>query len=152
MRVRKSYEVGEYSKYVNDTMPKSNLFSGILRAFIIGGGICVGGQMLRMLFLSGGYDLKTASAWVSVILIAIGSFLTAAGVYDVLGKLAGAGSIVPITGFANSIVASAMEYKHEGYILGVGTRLFAVAGPVLVYGFVAGVAAGLFYYFTGGGF
>ena len=150
MRVRRSFEKGEYSKYIKETMPKSDFLSGIIKAFFIGGGICVCGELLTEMFFYFGMASEEASAWVSVTLIGAGSFLTAIGVYDVLGKYAGSGSIVSITGFANSIVASAMEYKNEGLILGVGARLFTVAGPVLVYGFFASVAAGVWYYFFGG--
>ena len=150
MRVRRSFEKGEYNKYIKDTMPKSDFFPHLIKAFVFGGGICLGSEVLKTVFMNFGLSPESASAWLSVVLISIGSFLTAIGVYDILGKYAGAGSIVPITGFANSIVASAMEYKHEGLVLGVGARMFTVAGPVLVYGFFASVIAGVWYFFFGG--
>lgn len=149
MKIKGIFEKGEYPKYVTKKMPKSNLFLGMLRAFVIGGGFCMLGEALRefaknILLL----NEEGVSAFASVVLIAIGAFLTSFGVYDVIGKFAGAGSIVPITGFANSIVAPAMEYKNEGFVLGVGAKMFTVAGPVLVYGISASFFAGIIIYLT----
>ena len=141
---------GEYAKYVKKNMPKSKVVTGIIKAFTVGGGICTFGEVLREYTKTIGFDNDMTAAFTSIVLIGTGAFLTACGMYDVLGKFAGAGSIIPITGFANSVVAPAMEYKHEGYIMGVGAKLFTVAGPVLVYGFTASLAAGIWYLIFGG--
>lgn len=150
MDIKDLYRPGEYQKEIKQKMPKSKLWQGLAKAYLVGGLICMFGECIRDLSARAGLDDFAVAAISSLILIGLGSFLTAIGVYDILGQFAGAGSIVPITGFANSIVASAMEYKHEGYVLGVGAKLFTVAGPVLVYGFFASVCAGIFYYFQVG--
>lgn len=136
----------EYEKYVEKISPKSKLGRNIFRAFIVGGLICVVGQIITSRLTSMGLAKETASGLTSVILIFLGVLFTALNIYDELGRYAGAGSIVPITGFANSIVSPAMEYKSEGYVLGVGARMFVIAGPVLVYGVIASVVAGIIYY------
>ncbi|OJT76926.1 stage V sporulation protein AC [Clostridioides difficile] len=116
-------------------------------AFIVGGIICMIGQAINDLYMKvGGLDKLGASSATSITLIFIGAFLTGLGVYDLIGKRAGAGSIIPITGFANSIVSPAMEYKREGYVLGVGANLFKIAGPVLVYGIGSSILCGIIYY------
>lgn len=147
MDIKKSTHINDYSAYAEKKSPKSNVFLECLRAFLIGGAICTFAQGLSTLF-SQGLDMpkSMASNLTSVSMIFIGSILTGLGVYDLLGKFAGAGSIVPITGFANSIVSPAMEYRREGLVLGVGAKLFTIAGPVLVYGISASVLAGLIYF------
>mgnify|MGYP001093047254 FL=1 len=118
-----------------------------VRVFIVGGIICMIGQAINDLYMKvGGLDKLGASSATSITLIFIGAFLTGLGVYDLIGKRAGAGSIIPITGFANSIVSPAMEYKREGYVLGVGANLFKIAGPVLVYGIGSSILCGIIYY------
>lgn len=122
----------------------------LLRAFFVGGLICAFGQLFHdlgehLLLL----DSETTSLFTSACLIFIAALLTGIGVYDKIGRFAGAGSIVPITGFANSIVSPAMEFKKEGLITGVGAKMFVVAGPVLVYGITASVLVGLIYFFIG---
>jgi len=117
-------------------------------AFLVGGSICVIGQIINNLFLQGGLSIKDAAAATSSFLIFLGAFFTGLGYYDELGKVAGAGSIVPITGFANSIVSSALEFKSDGYISGVGARIFNIAGPILVYGTLVSILVGLVYYFA----
>lgn len=136
----------EYEKYVNKKSPKSRLFIDTLKAFIVGGGICVLGQGITEFFLARGFEKEDTSAFTAIILIFIGIVLTGLGVYDEIGKFSGAGSAVPITGFANSIVSPAIEYKSEGYVMGVGARMFLIAGPVIVYGVVASVIVGIVYY------
>ena len=137
----------DYKKYVEEISPKPKYLKNYTLAFIVGGIISVIGQGINDLYYNfTGLDKIAASAATSITLIFIGSFLTGLGIYDLIGKRAGAGSIVPITGFANSIVSPAMEYKREGYVLGVGANLFKIAGPVLVYGIGSSILCGLIYY------
>ena len=123
--------------------PKPDVLKNCIWAFLVGGAICALGQLMLNYLLSLGMSRIDASSTVSCIMIFLAAFFTGIGIYDELGKRAGAGSIVPITGFANAIVASAMEYKREGYIFGVGARIFSVAGPTLVFGFAVAVLIGL---------
>lgn len=139
-----------YQKKVKQKTPGSDLLSGCLRAFWVGGLICVIGQLITMagerwLDLS----LVTAPAFTSCVLIFIGTTLTGIGVYDRIGNYAGGGSIVPITGFANSVAAPAIEFRREGFVLGIGAKLFSIAGPVLTYGITASVLVGVLHYFFG---
>ncbi|KPU45344.1 SpoVA protein [Oxobacter pfennigii] len=115
-------------------------------AFIVGGLICDIGQFFVNMLMNSGMPLDEARGYTSLIMVFLGSFLTGLGVYDNIGKFAGAGSIVPITGFANSIVSPAMEFKREGYVFGVAAKMFLIAGPVLVYGITSSVIVGLIYY------
>lgn len=136
-----------YKKYVDQISPKPTYLKNYTLAFIVGGIICMIGQAINDLYMKvGGLDKLGASSAKSITLIFIGAFLTGLGVYDLIGKRAGAGSIIPITGFANSIVSPAMEYKREGYVLGVGANLFKIAGPVLVYGIGSSILCGIIYY------
>ena len=112
-------------------------------AFLIGGAICTLGQVLTTLFLSFELPEKTAKAFVSITLIALSAILTGLKVYDKIAKHGGAGTLVPITGFANAIVSPAMEFKSEGYVMGIGAKMFSIAGPVLVYGTCASIIYGL---------
>lgn len=123
--------------------PNSNLLVDCLWAFCVGGLICALGQVLFNAYQGILHDEDAARAWVSITLIALAAFFTALGLFDNLAKRAGAGTIVPITGFANSIVAPAMEFKSEGLVLGVGAKMFVVAGPVLVYGTISSVIYGV---------
>lgn len=136
-------EKQEYQDLVNRVNPKPPLLVNCLWAFGVGGLICVIGQLFLNYLLNSGMNKTDAGSATAVIMIFIGALLTGLGVYDKIGAKAGAGSIVPITGFANVIVASAMEYKREGYIFGVGARIFSIAGPTLLFGFVASVLIGL---------
>lgn len=133
----------QYQKRVEQVCPQTNLLTGCLKAFVVGGLICVLGQMINTWIMNFGADRQLAATWTSISLIFLGSFLTGAGWYDNLGKFAGAGSIIPITGFANGIVSSAIEFKKEGFILGLGAKMFTIAGPVLVYGVLASAIVGL---------
>ena len=136
-----------YKKYEDQISPKPTYLKNYTLAFIVGGIICMIGQAINDLYMKvGGLDKLGASSATSITLIFIGAFLTGLGVYDLIGKRAGAGSIIPITGFANSIVSPAMEYKREGYVLGVGANLFKIAGPVLVYGIGSSILCGIIYY------
>ena len=135
-----------YDNYVKKKTPPSPIFKNCTRAFLVGGLICVIGQGVRdfAIYLgAGSEDVKTI---VPIVMIFIGAFLTGIGVYDKIGKFAGGGSIIPITGFANSIASSAMEFKSEGWIMGVGAKIFTIAGPVIVFGTVASVVYGLIYW------
>lgn len=136
----------EYENYVKTKTPASKLGKNIIFAFIIGGAICVVGQIITELFKSRGISQEHTTALTTIILIFLGALLTGLNLYDKIAKYAGAGTIVPITGFANSIVAPALEHKTEGYILGTAVKMFAIAGPVLVFGTVASVIAGILYW------
>lgn len=136
-----------YKDYVDKISPKPKYLKNYIMAFIVGGLISIIGQIINDLYTNfTNLDKIGAASATSITLVFIGSFLTGIGVYDLIGKRAGAGSIVPITGFANSIVSPAMEYKREGYVLGVGANLFKIAGPVLVYGIGSSIICGLIYY------
>lgn len=143
------YTKTEYKKYVDKISPKSKFSKNLLYAFVVGGIICDVGQLILNLIKNAGFTQNASADMTSIIMIFIGAFLTGLGIYDYLGKFAGAGSIVPITGFANSIVSPAMEFKSEGYIFGVGSKMFVIAGPVLVYGILTSVVVGIIYYFLG---
>ncbi len=133
----------EYSKMTDKASPGSKSFKNISMAFLFGGSICTIGEILFSLYTMWGMDEKNARIVVSVTLIGLGALLTALQVYDNIAKHAGAGTIVPITGFANSIVAPAIEFKSEGHVLGIGSKMFIIAGPVLVFGITASVAYGV---------
>lgn len=136
-----------YRRLSNPLAPKPHYLKNLILAFVVGGLICVGGQLIHNLFITNGTTEQVAATATSAILIFTGAFLTGLGVYDELGKRAGAGSIVPITGFANSVAAAALEFKREGFIYGVGARIFMVAGPVIVYGTLVSILIGLIFYF-----
>ncbi|MFI3210991.1 MAG: stage V sporulation protein AC [Peptostreptococcaceae bacterium] len=137
----------DYKKYVDEISPKPTYAKNYTLAFIVGGIICMIGQGINDLYLNfTSLDSLEASSATSMTLIFIGALLTGLGKYDLIGKRAGAGSIIPITGFANSIVSPAMEYKREGFILGVGANLFKIAGPVLVYGIGSSIICGFIYF------
>ena len=136
----------EYNEYVESKAKKSSIVKDCIIAFIVGGIICMIGQGITDLALLSGVDEKTAGTISSITLVFLGAFLTALRLYQRIGKVAGAGSIVPITGFSNSIVSPAIEYKSEGIVLGLGANMFKVAGPVLVYGIGSSVVLGVIYY------
>ena len=137
----------EYKKYVEQKSPKPTYLKNYIMAFLVGGLICCIGQGINDFYMKViNLDKLDASSVTSMTLIFLGAILTGFGVYDLIGKFAGAGSIIPITGFANSIVSPAMEFKKEGYVMGVGSNLFKIAGPVLVYGVSSSIICGLIYY------
>lgn len=144
--MQKIFTKQEYQQYVDKKSPKSKVLRNIIRAFVVGGLICIVGQFISNLLRSKGLRPDDAGNLTTIILILLGAVFTGLNVYDELGRFAGAGSIVPITGFANSIVSPAMEFKSEGYVSGVGAKMFVIAGPVLVYGISASVIAGIIYY------
>ena len=133
----------DYEKYVNKKSPNSPILKNCFNAFLVGGLICSIGQIIMDICLHFGLDKQLSGSIVSITLIFISAFLTGLNIFNKIGKFAGAGSLVPITGFANSIVSPAMEYKSEGHIMGVGAKMFTVAGPVLVFGISASILLGL---------
>ena len=133
----------DYQKYVDKKSPNSPILKNCFNAFWVGGLICTIGQVILDICKSRGLDVQVSGTIVSIILIGISAFLTGLNIFNKIGKFAGAGSLVPITGFANSIVSPAMEYKSEGYVMGVGAKMFTVAGPVLVYGISASIVVGI---------
>ena len=141
---KKTPEQVKYQKLVKERMPKSRTLSQCIRAFISGGIICCIGQLMHNWAQQGmGLDEKGTAAFTAIVMVFLGATLTGIGVYDKIGEWSGAGSIVPITGFANSIVSPAMEFKREGFITGTAAKLFTIAGPVLVYGVGSSVIVGL---------
>lgn len=139
----------EYSKLVDKLSPPSKKAKDFTLAFLIGGIICVIGQLLRELFLGFGFEDKLVGMYVSTILIFSAALLTGLKIFEKIAKHAGAGTLVPITGFANSVVSPAIEFKTEGWILGLGAKMFAIAGPVIVYGTISSLLYGLVYWFFG---
>ena len=139
----------EYPKYADAHAPKSPVIADSLRAFLIGGLICAAAQGLTTLWKSLGLVKEDAGLLTAVILVGAAAILTALGVFDNIARVAGAGTLVPITGFANSVVSAAIDSKSEGFVLGLGAGIFTVAGPVLLYGTAAGTLYGVIYWFAG---
>ena len=138
----------EYGRLVKEMSPKSPLKKDLLKSFVIGGLICLLGQVAVNCYKGIGMEQQDASTAASMTLVAISAFLTGLSLYDDIAKHAGAGTLVPITGFANSIAAPAVEFKTEGMILGTAAKMFTIAGPVIVYGVSASVVYGLIYWIT----
>ena len=138
----------EYQKLVDEISPKSPIGKDCLGAFVVGGIICVIGQFFMNFYTKLGLDKDAAGTAASMTLVVISATLTGLSLYDNIAKFAGAGTLVPITGFANSIAAPAVEFKTEGFILGLGAKMFTIAGPVIVYGLSASVVYGLIYWAT----
>ena len=134
-----------YQEYVDKKSPNSPIWKNCINAFWVGGLICSIGQIILNICKERGFDTQTSGTIVSILLIGFAAFLTGLNLFNKLGKFAGAGSLVPITGFAKSIVSPAMEYKSEGYVMGVGGKMFTVAGPVLVFGISASIIVGIIY-------
>ena len=138
----------EYAKLVKELAPKSPVVKDCIFAFLIGGLICTVGQAFMNLYSYFGLDETNAGTATSMTLVGLSALLTGLSLYDNIAKYAGAGTLVPITGFANAIAAPAIEFKTEGFILGVGAKMFTIAGPVIVYGVSASVVYGLIYWIT----
>lgn len=138
----------EYAKMVKKASPPSNLLKDSLKAFLVGGIICVIGELLSKLYAGLGLGANQVAMLVPVTLIFLSILLTALGVYDIIARQAGAGTLVPITGFANAVASPAIEYKTEGFVMGIGANLFKIAGPVIAYGTVASVVYGVIYWVT----
>ena len=135
----------DYQNYVNQKSPNSPILKNCFNSFWVGGLICSIGQIILEYCKYRGLDTQISGTITSIILIGISAFLTGLNLFNKIGKFAGAGSLIPITGFANSIVSPAMEYKSEGYVMGVGAKMFTVAGPVLVYGISTSILVGIVY-------
>ncbi len=133
----------EYRDYAKRHAPRSHAARNMARAFLVGGLICCLGQLLLNLYAAAGLDGESAATAVSVTLVLLGALLTGLGLYDRIAKFAGAGTLVPITGFANSVVSPALEFKTEGFITGTAAKMFVIAGPVIVYGISASAVYGL---------
>ena len=138
----------EYKKIVDELSPRSPMWKDCVSAFVVGGAICTLGQFFLNLYGNLGVEKDDAGTLTSMTLVALSALLTGLSLYDNLAKFAGAGTLVPITGFANSIAAPAVEFKTEGFVLGVGAKMFTIAGPVIVYGVSASVVYGIIYWIT----
>ena len=136
----------QYGELVSEMSPKSPMWRDCLNAFWIGGLICTLGQFFMNLYTGCGMEKQEAGTLASMTLVALSALLTGLSLYDDIAKHAGAGTLVPITGFANAIAAPAVEFKTEGFVLGVGAKMFTIAGPVIVYGLAASVVYGFFYW------
>ena len=143
----KQYTPKQYNEMVKKASPNSKSWIDIPKAFGIGGLICCIGQVINNSFSYYGFDTKTAATWTSITLVLISAILTGLGLYEKLAKHGGAGTLVPITGFANSVVSPALEFKSEGFVLGLGAKIFIISGPVILYGTTASIIYGLIYYF-----
>lgn len=139
----------QYETYVKEVTPVHNLWMNMAKAFLVGGLICTLGQFLLNWCQNMGMDEKTAGTWCSVILVFLSALTTGLGLYPRLAKWAGAGTLVPITGFANSVAAPAVEFQKEGQVFGIGCKIFTIAGPVILYGILSSWILGILYYLIG---
>lgn len=139
----------QYETYVKEVTPVHNLWMNMAKAFLAGGLICTLGQFLLNWCQNMGMDEKTAGTWCSVILVFLSALTTGLGLYPRLAKWAGAGTLVPITGFANSVAAPAVEFQKEGQVFGIGCKIFTIAGPVILYGILSSWILGILYYLIG---
>ncbi len=136
-----------YKDIVDKKQVNTKVASNAITSFVVGGTICTVAQIINNIFVNMQIEKEVASTWTVIVMVFLGAFFTGIGVYDKWAKYAGAGTIVPITGFSNSISSAAIEFKSEGYILGVGARIFLIAGPVITYGVASSVIIGIIYYF-----
>ena len=141
----------EYGELAKRRSPDTKIYKTLPMAFLVGGIICCTGQLFHDLYAMSGIDETTAGTLTSVTLVFLSAMLTGFGLYDKIAKHAGAGTLVPITGFANAVVSPALEFKTEGYVLGVGAKIFVIAGPVIVYGLAASVVYGIILFLVGQG-
>ena len=135
-----------YAEMVARASRRTNVAVTCSKAFLIGGSICLIGELIRERLLQSGFEAEAAASWTSVILVFCSALLTGLGIYEKLAKHGGAGTLVPITGFANAVASAAVESKTEGFIMGVGAKIFTIAGPVILYGTAASAVYGLLYY------
>lgn len=138
-----------YNQYIKTITPKNALWKDMLAAFLVGGSICLIGQIAQNLLLDAGLEKDAASTYTSIILIALSVILTCLHLFGKVAKFGGAGALVPITGFANSVASPAQEYKVEGQVFGVGAKIFTIAGPVILYGILASWVTGFIYWLIG---
>ena len=136
----------EYGAYIKEITPTNNVWKDMLGAFLVGGAICTLGQIFMNQFLEAGMEKEIAAGWTSIVLIGLSVFATGLGLFAKLVKFGGAGALVPITGFANGVAAPAIEYRAEGQVFGIGCKIFTIAGPVILYGLVAGWLLGFVYW------
>ncbi|MCM1101867.1 MAG: SpoVA/SpoVAEb family sporulation membrane protein [Clostridium sp.] len=136
----------EYNEYVKEITPTHNLWLQMLKAFIVGGVICCIGQFILNTAQNMGLDQQTAGSWCSLLLVLASALLTGFGIYPKIAKWGGAGALVPITGFANSVASCAVEFSVEGQVFGVGSKIFTIAGPVILYGIFTSWVLGLAYW------
>ncbi len=149
MKVKESKIKQKFQQVYETSRPKPKILQNCFRAFWTGGVICVIGEIIFKVLIYYGVEKLEAGVWESIILVFLGALLTGIGIYDKIGDYAGAGSVVPITGFANSIVSPAIEFKKEGYVFGVAAKMFTIAGPVLVFSISASIVVGLLHYLFG---
>ena len=138
----------KYKKYVEKVTPKNNVFANMIKAFIVGGSICFLGQVILEFCKSQGLTETNAASWTSLVLIAISVLLTGVNIYPRLAQWGGAGALGPITGFANSVAAPAIEYQKEGQVFGIGCKIFTIAGPVILYGIFTSWVLGVIYWLS----
>lgn len=134
-----------YNEYVKQVTPKSNLVTDMVKAFLVGGTICTIGQILTKTFMHNGFDKESSNSWTMIVLIGITVVLTGLNIFPKIAKFGGAGALVPITGFANSVVSPSIEYKKEGQVFGIGCKVFSIAGPVILYGILSSWLLGIIY-------
>lgn len=144
--IQKEKKKKAYNDYVKKITPTHSLPLNMLKAFVVGGAICTVGQAILNICQSAGMDQETAGSWTSLILVLISVILTGLNVYQKLARFGGAGTLVPITGFANSVAAPAIEYKKEGQVFGIGCKIFTICGPVILYGVFSSWVLGLIYW------
>lgn len=142
----KQMDQKEYEAYVKQKTPVSNLYANMVKAFVVGGAICVLGQVILNYCKGQGLDDETAGSWTSLMLVLFSVILTGFNIYGKFAQWGGAGALVPITGFANSVAAPAIEYKKEGQVFGIGCKIFTIAGPVILYGIFTSWTLGLIYW------
>lgn len=146
---KKEEKYKAYNKYVEQVTPKHSLPMNMVKAFLVGGAICTVGQVIRNIALGMGMGEETAGSWCSLILVFLSVLLTGLNIYPKLAKFGGAGTLVPITGFANSVAAPAIEFQKEGQVFGIGCKIFTIAGPVILFGIFTSWVLGLIYWALG---
>ncbi len=144
--MNKDFQKEQYNKYVKEVTPTHNLFAEMGKAFLTGGIICTVGQIILNVALANGCSKEIAGSWCSLLLVLASVLLTGFNIYSSIVKWGGAGALVPITGFANSVASPAIEYKKEGWVFGVGCKIFTIAGPVILYGILTSWILGLIYW------
>lgn len=141
----------DYQEYAESKVPKPTYMKNIVLAFLVGGAICTIGQIIMNYLSKSGLSKENIAAGTSIILVFLGALITGLGFYDKIGKIGGAGAAIPITGFSNAVVSPAMEFKSEGFIFGVASKMFTIAGPVLVYGVGSSIIVGILHLLLGKG-